>query len=289
MVTKILFIGATGMLGKPVLQQLVQAGFEVTALVRNAPKANLPTEVRTIEGDLQDQASLVKALENQNAVYLNLSVKQTEGKNAFHTETDGLRNLLEAIKKSPVKRLAYLSSVVQRYQGMNNFHWWVFDVKQEALRLIKASGVPYTIFYPSNFMETLAYVYRQGNKMLLAGKSNHKMYFIAGEDYGRQVAQSFRNLPTESREYDVQGTEAFTADEAVQTFITHYPHAKLSISRAPLGMLKFAGYFSTKMNYGAHILEALNNYPEPFTSQNTWDELGKPTITLPTFAQNLKP
>jgi uncharacterized protein YbjT (DUF2867 family) len=286
MVSKILFIGATGMLGKPVLRQLIEAGFQVTALVRNAEKAGLPTEVRTIEGDLQDKTSLAKALENQDAVYLNLSVKQDEGKNAFHTETDGLRNLLEVIKQYPIQRLAYLSSVVQRYQGMNNFHWWVFEVKQQALQLIKESGVPYTIFYPSNFMETLASVYRQGNKMLLAGKSKHKMYFIAGEDYGRQVAKSFQILTTENKEYDVQGTEAFTADEAVQTFITHYPHAKLSISRAPLGVLKFAGYFSTKMNYGAHILEALNNYPEPFTAQNTWNELGKPHITLPTFAKN---
>ncbi len=34
-----------------------------------------------------------------------------------------------------------------------------------------------------------------------------------------------------------------------------------------------------------HIIEALNNYPEKFEAQSTWNELGKPSITLKDFAQ----
>jgi hypothetical protein len=49
--------------------------------------------------------------------------------------------------------------------------------------------------------------------------------------------------------------------------------------------LKFAGVFSQKMNYVAHIIEALNNYPEKFSAENTWRDLGKPTITLKDFAE----
>ncbi len=288
MVSKILFIGATGMLGKPVIKQLVQAGFQVTAMVRSLEEAKnvLPKEVQLVQGDLQDKQSIAQALDNQEVVYLNLSIKQTEKRNAFHTETDGLRNLLEVLKTKPVQRLAYLSSVVQRYQGTNGFHWWVFEVKQQAIQLIKQAGISYTIFYPSNFMESLSSLYKQGNRLLLAGKAKEKMYFIAGEDYGRQVAESFRILPTENKEYDIQGLEAFTADEAVTLFQQHYKHTKLTISRAPLGIIKFAGNFSTKMNYAAHIIEALNNYHEPFTSQTTWNELGKPKITLTQFVGN---
>lgn len=36
---KIIVIGATGMLGKPVTKQLAHAGFDVTLLVRNINKA----------------------------------------------------------------------------------------------------------------------------------------------------------------------------------------------------------------------------------------------------------
>lgn len=288
MATKILFIGATGMLGKPVIKELVKAGFEVTAMVRDVQKAQqiLPTQVQLIQGDLKDKNSIEKAVEKQEIIYLNLSVEQNEKKTAFHTETDGLQKLLDTIKNKPIKRLAYLSSIVQRYQGTQGFDWWVFEVKQKAVQLIKNAGFPYTIYYPSNFMESLTNLYKQGNKMLLAGKSKEKMYFIAGEDYGRQVAKSFETLTSEHKEYDIQGLEAYTADEAVQTFIQHYKHAKLSISRAPLGILKFAGYFSTKMNYASHILTALNNYPEKFNADLAWTELGKPQISLKQFAEN---
>lgn len=290
MIQKILFVGATGMLGKPVIPELVKAGFEVTAMVRDieAAKKTLPAQVRLIKGDLKDKNSLENAVANQDAIYLNLSITQTERRTAFHTETDGLRNLLEVIKGKNIQRLAYLSSLVQRFQGTNGFHWWVFDVKQQALELIKNAGIPYTIFYPSNFMESLCNLYKQGNRMLLAGKSKEKMYFIAGSDYGRQVAKSFQIQTTKNKEYDIQGLESYTADEAVQNFVQHYRHAKLSISRAPLGVIKFAGNFSTKMSYAAHILEALNNYPEPFTAEPTWTELGKPHLTLQDFITKLE-
>jgi hypothetical protein len=85
----------------------------------------------------------------------------------------------------------------------------------------------------------------------------------------------------------IQGAEAFTADEAVKTFRRNYKKEKLIISKAPLGMLKFFGNFSTKMDYGAHIIDALNNYPEEFRAEATWKELGKPEVTIKKYAEEL--
>ena len=47
------------------------------------------------------------------------------------------------------------------------------------------------------------------------------------------------------------------------------------------------GVFIQKFDYGYHIVEALNKYPERFEAQQTWDLLGKPQITLKDFAENL--
>jgi hypothetical protein len=47
------------------------------------------------------------------------------------------------------------------------------------------------------------------------------------------------------------------------------------------------GLFNQKFNYGYYIVEALNKYPEKFEAQQTWDELGKPTISLKEFAESL--
>jgi len=163
--------------------------------------------------------------------------------------------------------------------------WWIFRLKQAAVAAVKSCGVPSTIFRPSNFMDNFAAGnYRDGNRLLLAGKGRHPMWFIAAADYGRQVA---RALETDegNQDYVVQGPEPWTADEAAEVFRTHYPHRKLSIARAPLGLLRFLGRFSRKMNYGAKIVEALNEYPERFEAEKTWERLGRPEITLAEFAK----
>ncbi len=283
---RIAVIGATGTLGKPVVRALVNAGFSVTALVRDHRKAkiDLPEVVQFVSGDLYNFADVRKLLEGQDAIYINLNLNQGEKKNDLHTETDGLKIILDEAHRARVKRIAFVSSLVMRYQGMNDFNWWVFDLKREAVTMIQTCRIPYTIFYPSTFMENFEGNYRSGKAIMLAGKSKAKMWYIAGADFGKQVAKSFEVLQQENRDYIVQGPEAFTADEAAREYVSHYKKEKLKISKAPLFMLQFLGLFSQKINYGAHIVEALNNYPEKFESERTWKELGKPTIKLQEFA-----
>ena len=285
---KITVFGATGMLGKPVVAELVEANYEIVAMARNPEQARreLPAEVKILAGDLRRRADIEKALAGAEGIYLNLSVKPESSEKDFQPEREGLQTILEAAKNADIKRIAYCSSLVHRYQGTNDFYWWAFEIKKRAVELIKASGIPYTIFYPSGFMENFDKgSYRQGNKMMLAGESKHPMWIIAGSDYGKQVAKAFQLSEAENRDYDVQGLEAFTADEAVKVFSDNYEREKLTISKAPLLVLKIAGLFNRKMNYGAKILDALNNYPEKFAADATWAELGKPIVTLAEYAR----
>ena len=283
----IAIIGATGMIGRPVSTELVRAGFNVTALLRTQPAAEkkLPAEIKLVTGDIRNAGDLLTVMNGQDFLYVNLNLKQNEKKNDWHAETDGLKNIIAAARQTKIKRIAFISSLVMRYQGMNNFNWWVFDMKQQAINLIRSSGIPFTIFYPSAFMENFNSNYRQGNKVMLAGESKAKMYFISGVDFGKQVAKCFDNETGQNKEYDVQGLEAFTSEEASYEFVRHYKKEQLKISKAPLGLLKFLGMFSQKMNYVSHIIDALNNYSEPFTADQTWNDLGKPAITLKDFAE----
>lgn len=285
---KIAIIGATGLLGRPVTISLLNAGFQITALVRNIEKARkeLPAGIHLIAGDMKREDDLRALLKGQDALYLNLSIKQHEKENEWHTESDGLTQLLPLAKEAGIGRIGYLSSLVMRYQGMNGFHWWVFAVKQQAVDLIKSSGIPYTIFYPSTFMESLSTLYKMGPCMMLAGESNFKQYFVAVDDYAKQVVSSLGMGGNENREYVVQGPHGFTNDDAVAEFMKHYPHGKLYRLKAPLGLIGFYGTFIQKMNYGYHILQALNNYPEKFEAEKTWSELGAPGITLEQFAKS---
>jgi len=283
---KIAIIGATGMLGQPVAKELAKA-FDVTALVRDEAKAKsvLPGSIRLVKGDLKNPADLSALLKGQDALYINLNLDRGSRKKDFQSEREGLDIILQAARAASIRRIAFISSVVMNYQGMDGFNWWVFELKHNAVKKIRESGIPYTIFYPSTFMENFETTYRQGNKILLAGQSLHKMYFIAGQDYGRQVARSFQILKDQNKEYVIQGTEGFTAGEAAEEYVRHYSKEKLVLSRAPLGLLKILGMFSASIDYGYHIITALNKYPEKFEALPVWEELGKPEITLKQFAQ----
>lgn len=283
-------IGATGLLGKPVALALANAGYEVTALVRDPGPARktFPREIKIFPGDMRSDTDVKKLLAGHDKVYLNLSVKQNEKKTDWHSEDQGLKTLLPIAKETGIQRIFYLSSLIHRYQGMNGFDWWVLKLKSEAVRMIRASGIPSTIFYPSTFMEAIPSQYMQGRRLLIAGRSKHKQYFIASSDYALQVLNAIEtNTGTDNKDYVIQGPDAYLTNEALKVFKENYKKASLSISSAPFSFVRLFGMFNTKMNYGSHIIEALNNYPEKFEAENTWSELGKPQVTLKEFASKV--
>ncbi len=285
---KILFIGATGMLGKPVAKELIHAGLHVSLLARDVQKAkHLFPGVPIIQGDVFDKTSLLKAMQGMDAVYCNLSVLQTSREKDRQAEREGIENIIAAARESGIKRVAYLSSVVHWYEGMNGFSWWAFRIKEDAVNKIKASGIAYTIFYPSTFMETYPFQMIMGKKVAILGKSVMPMWFIAAADYGKQVARSFAFGDAGNKEYIIQGPEGYTFDQANKIFIENYSKAKLKVMKAPIGIMKFLGIFNQRFNYGWHICEALNKYPEKFESAGTWKELGTPATTLAAYAKSL--
>ena len=75
---KIAIVGATGMLGKPVAIALANAGFEITALVRDSSKvkSGYPSSIKWIEGDMKKSTDIDQLLRGQDALYLSLSVLQ---------------------------------------------------------------------------------------------------------------------------------------------------------------------------------------------------------------------
>ena len=283
---RIAIIGATGMLGQPVAHKFIQAGFPVRIVARDVTAAKpIFPDSDVVAGDLRDPKSLANALRGIDTVYLNLSVKQIEKPVDFHTEAEGLVQLIRIAHQTGVRRIAYLSSLVMRYQGMNDFDWWVFKVKQEAVRLIKISGIPYTIFYPSCFMESLLVTQRVGSIILLVGRSDVRPWYIAARDYGDQVVRALQQVKDgENQEYVIQGPEAVTQHEAANRVVAAYQPEHLRTLTVPPVMMRFGRLFSPQADYGWHITEALNKYSEVFEAQQTWSDLGKPITSLEEFA-----
>lgn len=273
------------MLGLPVFVELVQAGLTVTALIRDVEKARrlLPDTANIVTADIRDIESLKRGFAGQDAVYLNLSVMPDAKPDDFHTEREGLRNILAAAKSAGVRRIAYVSALVRHWGGSP---WWIIDLWNGAVQDIKASGVPYTIFYPTLFMETLPAKHLHGSVLILTGAPHVRHYWIAGADFGKQVAASLRNSAAVNRDYVVQGPEPLDFDECAHRFALSY-NRPLRVLKLPLILFFGLGLFSREMQFNARITQIMLQHPEEFGASDTWRDLGTPTITIAQFARDL--
>ena len=284
---KVAVIGATGMLGIPVVAELVDAGFEVTALVRNIERARrvLPAQTKLVQADAANPDSLQRGLAGQDAVYVSVSIAPSERKDDFHAEAEGLDNILAAARACGVRRIAYLSALIQDGDAKG---WWVIEVWRKAIAKIKGSGIPFTIFYPSNFMETLPQRHGMGRFLALIGSARHPNYWIAAADFGKQVARSFALDDAVNREFVIQGPVPLTYDEAGRRFAQH-TRPRRFVFKIPLWLVKALGTMSPAMDFNARIMDAVLSYPEVFKAQKTWQMLGKPSTTIDEFARRQGP
>jgi uncharacterized protein YbjT (DUF2867 family) len=273
------------MIGIPVTRELVKAGFNVTALVRNPEKAKqiFPNGVNFIKGDIEDKNSILNSLKDADSLYINISTKPTDKEHKFNPEMQGIDNILDSVKKSNIKQIVYLSSFLARnYVG----NWWVMNAKKDGISKIKSCGIPYTIFYPSNFMENFASgMIRNGKITVPKASVNNKAWWIAGEDFGKIVSASFNTENAKNKEYPVQGLEGLTMEEAARKYATAYTKNKLSVGTMPFGFMKLLGVFIPQMNFISKLMGVMLNNLETFESQQTWNELVKPTVTLNDFAK----
>ena len=110
--------GATGFVGGQLLQQLVEQGWQVTALVRGASVPQLPglAAVQFAPGDVLDPGSLQKAIPaGVDAVFhvaANTSIWARERAVQTAVNVDGTANLIAAASAAGAGRMVYTSSFV---------------------------------------------------------------------------------------------------------------------------------------------------------------------------------
>jgi hypothetical protein len=126
---------------------------------------------------------------------------------------------------------------------------------------------------------------RDGKKVNIIGTSNEKSWWIDAEDFGKQVANAFKTEKSINKEYTIQGLQPLTTVEASKIFMDNHTKEKLTIAKLPIGMAKFLSIFIKPLRYVVPLITVMNNNKETFEAQKTWDELGKPTITVETFAK----
>lgn len=137
----ILVTGATGTVGRHVVEHLGRRGADVRALVRNPARADFPAGVDVAQGDLLDVDSLRAAFSGVSTLFLLNGVVPDEFTQALVA--------LAAAREAGVERIVYLS-VIHSDRYVNVPH---FAGKFGVERMIERMGMHATILRPAYFMD----------------------------------------------------------------------------------------------------------------------------------------
>ena len=161
----IILFGATGQIGRQILDQALERGHKVTAFVRDASKLNVThPNLSVAEGDARDAQFVAAAMPGHDAVVSALGPGGPEVSDKYlDILTDGTRHLVEGMKAAGLRRIVALGSVatlnatpdtlLRDMPGFPAFARNISGAHLESLKTLQASGLDWTVLCPAPVVE----------------------------------------------------------------------------------------------------------------------------------------
>lgn len=159
---KLIIFGATGTVGRHVVEQALNQGHQVTAFARNPASLTLQhPRLHLVQGDVMDSAAVKSAVSAHDAVICVLGAgKQLTGT----VRSEGTRHIIQAMEETGVRRLICQSTLgAGDSWGSLNFYWKyimfglilrnVFADHEQQEAYVRQSQLDWTIVRPGAFLD----------------------------------------------------------------------------------------------------------------------------------------
>lgn len=223
MTKNVLLIGGSGFVGRHVAHELSARGLRVRIPTRSREKAKptllvLPT-ADVVDADVHDEAQLRSLMEGMDAVVNLVGIlhEHRAGQDFQRTHVELPRKVIAAAKASGITRLLHMSALHADTGGPSAY----LRSKGEAEKLVRESGLHWTIFRPSvvfgrddSFLNLFAGLAKTLPVLALACP-NARFQPVYVEDVARAMAASLDNEHTFGQSYDLGGPRVYTLRELV--------------------------------------------------------------------------
>lgn len=154
---KVFLTGATGFVGKHMLERLLAEGHAVRAALRGLPgqKARLVSrtqhlgrkdDFQWVHGDIVEGTRLDEGMQGCDAVIHLVGIIVEKGTNTFErVHYLGTRNVVEAAKRTGIKRFVQMSALGVRADSVAPYQTTKWKGEEE----VRQSGIPFCILRPS--------------------------------------------------------------------------------------------------------------------------------------------
>jgi NADH dehydrogenase len=233
--------GATGFVGRHILQRLLERGHRPRALIRRPDRARLTrADVDVVPGSLDDPAALRALCAGVDAVIHLVGIIVGRGATFEAIHVGGTAAMIAAARAAGVRRLVHMSAQGARdVAGATAYH----RTKARGEQLVVASGLDHVAFRPTIIsgpgnvpITTLARVHRFAPLVPIFGTGE----FLLQPVWIGDVAEAFV-LAVEGRGagvYELGGPDVVTYVEFVRAIGRACGHPRRTI-RIPLPLVRF--------------------------------------------------
>ena len=203
----ILVTGATGQVGRAVVEELLARGATVRAMVRDLRRDSVPDgRVELVEGDFGQPATLDAALAGADRAFL-LSPSAPD-----QVELQG--NFVDAARRAGLRHLVKLSGAHALPDAPGLFPRWHGQIEQR----IRESGVPYTFVQPVYFMQNIPTQIRSaGGHFVAPLPPDRRVSLVAVGDIAAVAAATLGEPGHEGKTYIVTGPALVSPAEMAAT------------------------------------------------------------------------
>lgn len=252
---RVLVTGGTGFVGREILWQLAEAGHQIGLLTRIAETdqhRQLAYRFRAelIEGSVTAADQFVDRIRGFEAIIHLVGIISESNNATFQkVHVDGTRAMLQVAQEVGILRFVHMSALGTRENARARYH----QTKWEAEKLVRASGLDWTIFRPSviygrddGFVNLLAKICRLSPVIPVFGPGTNKLQPVAVEDVARAFVGALGNSDSIGRTYDLCGREIFTMDQLYDVILRVTKrrrlrvHLPMAIARLQAGFLEWA-------------------------------------------------
>ena len=267
---KVLVVGATGAVGRPVVQALLQRQIQVRAVNRHpeqaADLARAGAEV--MAADLTDPASLVRACTGMQRVLA--CAHSIMGRGRWRSEAvddAGHRALIDAARSSAVQRFVYVSAYGAGADHPVDF----FRTKHRIDEQVRHSGLPAVVLRPTSFMEQHVHLFNGKNvldkgKAQLIGAGTKARNFVAATDVAAFAVRALAEDSPPFTTLDIGGHDHLSNTEVAELYAREAGIAP-RIGHLPAAVARVIGTLAAPLHPGLARIMKLMSLPDDAFSE----------------------
>ena len=256
----ILVIGGTGTLGRQIVKQALDEGYQVKCLVRDFRRGAFLKDwgAELIYGDLSIPSTIPTSLKGVTTIIDSATIRSTSSYTSETIDWRGKLALLEAAKLVGIKKFIYFSVL----NASKNPSIPLLSLKLKMEKKLETSGLNYTIFQCSGFFQGLISQYAlpilENETIWLPGNSAPVAY-LDTQDAAKAVVQSLGSTDYDKKTVSLIGEKFWTSKEIVELCerlsgktanISYIPFIAFSILRRFFRLFEFTWNIADRLQFG---------------------------------------